>query len=207
MIIRIITGAKTIMFKIYSNYRIGIFGATGYGKTYLANYLSKKIMDKGYKIYAYNTNYENLAATETYEPPKLNKTIKDLIKWIIYMRANYEDVILRIEDIDTFFNNGKFLNEYSKYLLDLFDDGRHQGLGVIYTAKLLRYMPLKILSNTELMFIGQYTEQMDLVKVSAMGIDKNIPIHLKKPIFLAYDKTQPYENRLSYVKVNGGGKL
>ena len=188
-------------FKVKLNDRIGVFGATGYGKTYLANKICEKIINKGYKVYAYNTNYEELVATETYEPPKLNKDIRTLVEWIINMRANYSNIMLRIEDLDTFFNNGKFLNEYSKFILDLFDDGRHQGIGVIYTAKLLRYMPLKLLSNTNLMFIGQYTEQMDLAKVKAMGIDDEIVIKLQKPIFLAYDKSKPYEERLNYVEV------
>ncbi len=62
-------------------------------------------------------------------------------------------------------------------------------------------MPLKLLSNTNLMFIGQYTEQMDLAKVKAMGIDDEIVIRLQKPIFLAYDKSKPYEDRLNYVEV------
>ncbi len=188
-------------FKVKLNDRIGVFGATGYGKTYLANKICEKIINKGYKVYAYNTNYEELVATETYEPPKLNKDIRTLVEWIIKMRGGYSNIMLRIEDLDTFFNNGKFLNEYSKFILDLFDDGRHQGIGVIYTAKLLRYMPLKLLSNTNLMFIGQYTEQMDLAKVKAMGIDDEIVIKLQKPIFLAYDKSKPYEERLNYVEV------
>lgn len=188
-------------FKVKLNDRIGVFGATGYGKTYLANKICEKIISKGYKVYAYNTNYEELVATETYEPPKLNKDIRTLVEWIIKMRGGYSNIMLRIEDLDTFFNNGKFLNEYSKFILDLFDDGRHQGIGVIYTAKLLRYMPLKLLSNTNLMFIGQYTEQMDLAKVKAMGIDDEIVIKLQKPIFLAYDKSKPYEERLNYVEV------
>lgn len=190
--------------RIKSNSRVGFFAKTDYGKTYFANEFAKVLLKTGCKVYLYNTNYEeNMEATEITEPTGTDNTdITQLNAWIIEKRSNAPaNSFLWIEDLDGFFQSST-IGAKTAEIKRLFDNGRHQNVGVLYSAKNLRYIPLKLISNTDLLYVGQFAEQADLERIASIGIPKRAVLSLHDHIFIKFDKlTNDLNARMEYTRV------
>jgi hypothetical protein len=197
------------MVKLKANSRIGFIAKSGYGKTYFADYITQQYLNAGIDCHVYNTNFETLRCKSSkgklYSdmPPQAvkNSSVYSLNRWLVQKRANFTNCMLRIEDMDVFFNGQGVSGSTAGVVRDLFSNGRHQGIGVIYTAKNLKYIPLSIFTNTDMFYLGQFTEQDDVERAHRIGIPDNAIRNITDYVFVQFDRdTNVPTDRLKYVK-------
>ncbi len=156
---------------------IGIFAPSGYGKTYLLMEILKNIKtpiiyyDTDGEIDKIKANLEqhNINAL-IFSPPNDERStdLNYLNEWILGLRAKYSNIFVVIDDLDLFFDAKTSISQSSKQLLNIASTSRHQRIGIIYCAKQLKYIPLKLISNTNLFYIGNFIEQGDLARVNPL---------------------------------------
>jgi len=188
--------------------RIGILARSGYGKTRLVRQLipmASKQMPNVLFIY-YNTDFENLPELKGLKNVKIftpdkekNDDLKYLNDFILNIRSKYSNVMLIIDDIDLFFDGNSSLSLKSKELKQLFSNGRHQRIGCIWISKQLAFIPKKIISNTDLFYLGNFVEQQDLERLKGFVDTKQI-VKLTDPIFMRYDRRVVPSERVKYIK-------
>jgi hypothetical protein len=157
-------------------------------------------------VFVYDTNFERLSAypqniknlsfikakhTSMQETPEfLNATIT-------YLRAHYTNFFFVIEDVDKLITTSNRTKETLE-IFKLASDSRHQRIGIIYATKEPTNIPVKLRSNTNLFFIGQFIEPAHIKILSGM-VDKTQLKTLQKPEFLMLDR---YTNSISKIKMD-----
>ena len=148
-----------------TNRIIGFYAPQNYGKTYLMSKLVAQI-SQHIRVFVYDTNFERLTAypqnsknisfvkakniTNQEKPEFLNTTIT-------YLRANFSNFFLVIEDIDKLIETSHKTKETLE-IFKLASDSRHQRIGIMYATKEPTNIPVKLRSATNLFFIGQFIE-------------------------------------------------
>jgi ABC-type oligopeptide transport system ATPase subunit len=153
---------------INTDRKIGIFGFSGYGKSFLGMSLLAMIRQK-WKVYIYNTDAEKLAGKINLSNITIydaqTDSIDELNKFILTVRASKSNCFIYIVDIDVFTDGLSHTSPKLNILKNLMSTGRHQRIGLIYESKQMQHIPSKVLSNTNLFFIGNFTESNDLKKL------------------------------------------
>jgi hypothetical protein len=112
------------------------------------------------------------------------------------LRANHSNFFLVIEDIDKLIETSHKTKETLE-IFKLASDSRHQRIGIIYATKEPTNIPVKLRSNTNLFFIGQFIEPSHLKTLSGI-VDKKVLKSLVKPEFLMLDR---YTNTTDKIKI------
>ena len=184
-----------------TNRIIGLYAPQNYGKTYLAVKLIEEIA-RHVKVFVYDTDFERLTAY-----PQYSRNIKfvkatDVSKQddpsffeksILFLRANYSNFFLVIEDIDKILGSVKTKETLESF--KLWSDSRHQRIGIIYNTKEPTNIPVKLRTNTNLFFIGSFIEPAH-VKTIGQIVDKELMRTLKPHEFVMLDR---YTNEVKKV--------
>jgi hypothetical protein len=177
-----------------TNRIIGLYAPQNYGKTYAMAKLAREISEH-VPVFVYDTNFERLSAYPQDLPnlrfikaKKISKqeTPEFLNTAILTLRANYSNFFLFIEDLDKLIRT----NTKSADTMEIFklaSDSRHQRIGICYATKEPTNIPVKLRSNTNLFFIGQFIEPAHL-KVINGYVDKKLIRGLVKPEFIKLDR-------------------
>jgi len=186
---------------------IGLYGMKGSGKTVLGNAIAE-FLSKYVKVIIYNTDLEPIAKNkniEVYNPYSVNATDIDMLNsWLAKTRANNPNSVIYVRDLDAFFDKNTSLSKYSKELKDISTRGRHTRNGFIYESKQPKYIPLKLISNTDLFFISNFTEADDLTHLKSLASSKELTaIPVQSHIFLMIDR---WDNSKKYVKYDINSK-
>ena len=188
--------------------RIGILASSGYGKTYLTQSLIKQLatQHKEIKYIYYNTDFESLDMIKSlknvviFKPDKeFNDDLSYLNKFILEIRSKYSNIMLIIDDLDLFYDGNSSLSVKSKEIKNLFSNGRHQRVGCIWISKALKYIPKKVISNTDVFYIGNFVEKDDIDRLRGF-VDVELIRKLTKPVFLRYDRRDLPNDRMRLVK-------
>ena len=188
--------------------RIGILASSGYGKTYLTQSLIKQLANqhKEIKYIYYNTDFESLDMIKSlknviiFKPDKeFNDDLSYLNKFILEIRSKYSNIMLIIDDLDLFYDGNSSLSVKSKEIKNLFSNGRHQRVGCIWISKALKYIPKKVISNTDVFYIGNFVEKDDIDRLRGF-VNVELIRKLTKPVFLRYDRRDLPNDRMRLVK-------
>ena len=178
------------MITLNQSRKITIMGDSGSGKTTLL----KNILDtlsKKWVCYIYNTDYEIFKMSDMVKPIKPDYSKNDSLDYlgdiINTLRAKKSNFVFAITDLDKFYDKSSALSYSSEPIKDLYGTGRHQRILTIIESKQPRYIPSKILANTNLFYISKFTEQEDARRLKSY-VDIKIISKLKKYEFLEYDK-------------------
>ncbi|MDE1971235.1 MAG: hypothetical protein KGI50_06715 [Patescibacteria group bacterium] len=192
--------------KLDTNRIIGIYAPPDYGKTHLTKWLISKISPH-VKVFIYDTNFE---ARSVYSTLNSNtfivtskkkseiETPKFLNDAILKLRGTKSNFYLIIEDIDKLMDGGNKKRENSE-IDKLSSDSRHQRIGMIYLTKEPVNIPVKLRSNTNLFFFGNFIEPAHVKTIGSI-VDKTELKALKKPEFIMLDRTT---NERTVVKLDG----
>ena len=189
--------------KITQDRIIGLYGMKGSGKTVLGNAITQ-FLSKYVKVIIYNTDLEPISKNNNitvYNPYDTNATdIQTLNTWLKKTRATNPNAVIYIRDLDAFFDKNTSLSKYSKELKDISTRGRHTRNGFIYESKQPKYIPLKLISNTDLFFISNFTEADDIAHLKSLASAKELTaIPVQSHIFLMIDR---WDNSKKYVKLD-----
>lgn len=192
--------------KLDTNRIIGFYAPQNYGKTYLMSKLVAQIAQH-VPVFVYDTNFERTAAyprmkniyfikarqvVNQEKPEFLNTAILKL------RSPPYgSNLFIVIEDIDKLIETSHKTKETLE-IFKLASDSRHQRIGIIYATKEPVNIPVKLRSNTNLFFIGQFIEPQHVKTLSGF-VDKKQLKSLKKPEFLMLDR---YTNEIKKIMYN-----
>lgn len=177
-----------------TNRIIGMYAPQNYGKTYAMSKLAVEIA-KHIPVFVYDTNFERLVAYPQNIPnlyfikaQKISQqeTPEFLNDAILHLRANYSNFFLFIEDLDKLIKSNVKTAETME-IFKLASDSRHQRIGIVYATKEPTNIPVKLRSNTNLFFIGQFIEPTHLKTIGGY-VDKKLIKGLKKPEFIMLDR-------------------
>ncbi len=178
------------MITLNQSRKITIMGDSGSGKTTLL----KNILDtlsKKWVCYIYNTDYEIFKMSDMVKPIKPDYSKNDSLDYlgdiINTLRAKKSNFVFAITDLDKFYDKSNALSYSSEPIKDLYGTGRHQRILTIIESKQPRYIPSKILANTNLFYISKFTEQEDARRLKSY-VDIKVISKLNKYEFLEYDK-------------------
>ena len=178
------------MVVINQSRKIIILGDSGSGKTTLLKHLIDKFSQK-WPCYIYNTDYEPFKMNDRIKPIKPDYNKNDDIEYlgdiITTLRAKKNNFILAITDLDKFYDKSSVLSKKSEPIKDLYGTGRHQRIFTIVETKQPRYIPSKILANSNLFYISKFTEKEDVMRLSNYA-DKKVLKSINKYYFLEIDK-------------------
>ncbi|MEM3264673.1 MAG: ATP-binding protein [Thermoplasmata archaeon] len=178
------------MVKINQSRKICIMADSGWGKTTL---LKSIITELGavYTVFIYNTDYEPMPVNKNIVPlkPDYDKVgdINYLSLVIDRLRAKFNNFVICITDLDKFFDNTTSQNIGASGLKDLYGTGRHQRILPIVESKQPRYIPSKILANSNLFYIGKFTEVEDVKRLKNYVTGKELS-ELEPHVFWEIDK-------------------
>lgn len=190
--------------QLNTNRIIGLYAPQNYGKTYLMASLIR-LISQHVDVYVYDTNFERLSAYPQDLPRVYFIKAKNIVNQespeflntaITFLRANHSNFFLVIEDIDKLIETSHKTKETLE-IFKLASDSRHQRIGIIYATKEPTNIPVKLRSNTNLFFIGQFIEPSHLKTLSSM-VDKKVLKSLVKPEFLMLDR---YTNITDKIKI------
>ncbi len=188
------------MVKITPARKITILADSGWGKTTLLKSIIGELSNY-FTVYIYNTDYERFPEKDNIYPlkPVFDKVadINYLSLVIERLRAKYSNFVICITDLDKFFDNTTSLNIGSSGLKDLYGTGRHQRIIPIIESKQPRYIPSKLLANTNLFYLGKFTELEDVKRLKGYATMEELTA-LKPHEFIEYDK---WENVKRHVMV------
>ena len=151
------------MVKINQDRGICILAPKRYGKTTLLKSLCKELSTK-YDVIIYNTNYESWDDIKNphlapFEPDaKKVHSIAYLSTIIQKIRANMNNFVLVIVDLDAFFESEGATTLKANELRDLYGTGGHQRIMAVIEAKAPKYIPPKVIDNNNLFYIGQFKD-------------------------------------------------
>ncbi|MEM3844878.1 MAG: hypothetical protein QXU98_04165 [Candidatus Parvarchaeota archaeon] len=184
---------------------IGLIAPQSYGKTTLLH-LFAEIYSRYINVFVFDTDFErmrtygDLSKNMHFIYPKdatmpkevfLNETIK-------YIRSKYSNIAIIIEDYDKFLiSRGK--NTKNDAIYTLASDSRHQRIALIYTSKTPAYIPTTLRLNTNLFFIGKFTDTANYTYIKKMLPNNNMYDTLNKHEFVMIDN---YTNTYSKIKYN-----
>ena len=178
------------MITLNQSRKITIMGDSGSGKTTLL----KNIIDtlsKKWVCYIYNTDYEIFKMSDMVKPIKPDYSKNDSLDYlgdiINTLRAKKSNFVFAITDLDKFYDKSNALSYSSEPIKDLYGTGRHQRILTIIESKQPRYIPSKILANTNLFYISKFTELEDARRLKSY-VDIKVISKLNKYEFLEYDK-------------------
>lgn len=178
------------MVVINQSRKIMILGDSGSGKTTLLKYLIDNFSKK-WVCYIYNTDYEVFKMNDRIKPikPDYDKTdnMDYLSDIITTLRAKKNNFVFAITDLDRFYDKSSVLSNKSEAIKDLYGTGRHQRILTIAETKQPRYIPSKLLANTNLFYISKFTELEDVKRLRNYANTKTL-LSLKKYEFLEVDK-------------------
>ncbi|MEM0050108.1 MAG: hypothetical protein QXW39_06215 [Candidatus Bathyarchaeia archaeon] len=178
------------MVAIDQSRKICIMADSGWGKTTLTKNIISEL-SRAYKVFIYNTDFEVFPQSQNVIPlkPDINKVgdIDYLSLVITRLRANFSNFVLVITDLDKFFDKTTPTTIKSEGLKDLYGTGRHQRILTIIESKQPRYIPSKILANSNLFYIGKFTELEDAKRLRNYVSEEEIA-SLQKYEFIEYDK-------------------
>jgi hypothetical protein len=182
---------------------IGLYGMKGSGKTILGNNIVE-FLSKYVKVIIYNTDLEPIKKNtniEVYNPYTTDATdMKQLNSWLKKVRAKNSNAVIYIRDLDAFFDKGTSLSKYAKEIKDISTRGRHTRNGFIYESKQPKYIPLKLISNTDLFFVSNFTESDDVLHLKSLANREELKaIPVSSHIFLMIDR---WDNTKKYVRYN-----
>lgn len=170
--------------------KIMILGDSGWGKTTLMLSIINELASR-WHVYIYNTDFEQFPITNMITPmkPDINNVsnVEYLSLVIDRMRAKFKNYVFVITDLDKFFESTSPMSKISDSLKDLYGTGRHQRILVIVETKQPRYIPSKLLANSNLFYIGKFTEQEDIRRLKGY-ISAEEMAQLQKHEFWEYDK-------------------
>jgi hypothetical protein len=152
-----------MMVQINQDRGICVVASKRYGKTTLLRSLLAELSQK-YTVIIYNTNYENFDDIKNdnlaaFEPdPKRVHSIEYLSKVIKTLRAHQSNFVIVIIDIDAFFEGIGTMTIKADELRDLYGTGGHQRILPIIEVKAPKYVPTKILDNSNLFYIGNFRD-------------------------------------------------
>lgn len=184
--------------ELSTNRIIGLYAPQNTGKTTIINWIIKKIpMTK--PIFIFDTNFERLSKYPQNtsnikfikaKTPSMQDKPEFFNEVLLYIRAQYSDAYIVVEDIDKILDSVKSSDDSEIYKLA--SDSRHQRFGFIYATKEPNNIPPILRSNTNLFFIGAFDEPAH-VKVLSERVPKNTILSLKQHEFIMldrYDKTR-----------------
>lgn len=182
---------------------IGVYAKARYGKTNLIANILKRITQDWYVI-MYDINYEQpkfrgLSFNKhlifhTPEERNANK-LEQLNKFIKDMRTKSSNFFIYIEDLDSFFDDATSLSKDAFELKDLVGRGGHQRVGFIYAAKQPRVIPLKVISATNLMYLGKFQQQDDVQALRNYATAQQLST-LENRYFIEYDDWTNQKTRI-----------
>lgn len=156
------------MVKLSTDRKIGIFGYSGYGKSFLGAYLIGVFSTK-VPVYLFNTDTEerlnSIPSKNVTAYNAKTSDIKELTKFITTIRAKKTNCMVYVTDMDIYFDGKSDYNKEVSKIKEFISRGRHQRIGLMYESKQMQFIPSKILSNTNLFLIGNFTESNDLKKL------------------------------------------
>jgi GTPase SAR1 family protein len=167
-----------------------IMGDSGSGKTTLLKHFIDRFSKK-WTCYIYNTDYEIFIMNDWIKPikPDFNKNddIEYLGDIITQLRAKKNNFVFAVTDLDKFYDKSNVLSTKSNPIKDLYGTGRHQRILAIVETKQPRYIPSKILANTNLFYISKFTEIEDVKRLRNYA-DSGVLSSLNRYEFLEIDK-------------------
>lgn len=178
------------MVQINQSRKITIMADSGWGKTTLLTTIIKELSEH-YTVFIYNTDYEQLPINSSIIPLKPDfervSDISYLSMVIDRLRSKYNNFVIAITDLDKFFDNTTSQNIGSSGLKDLYGTGRHQRILPIIESKQPRYIPSKLLANSNLFYLGKFTEVEDLKRLKSYVTPQELAV-LQPHQFLEIDK-------------------
>lgn len=178
------------MVKINQSRKIVIMADSGWGKTTLLKTIITEL-GMSYPVFIYNTDYEVMPVNKSIMPlkPDYDKVsdIKYLSLVIDRLRAKFNNFVICITDLDKFFDNTTSQNIGASGLKDLYGTGRHQRILPIIESKQPRYIPSKLLANSNLFYIGKFTEIEDVKRLKGYVTAQELSV-LEPHQFIEYDK-------------------
>ena len=188
---------------------IGLFGMKGSGKTTLTRYIIRLYNELlGIRAVIYDTDYEDLEMLEnalgkdkvrigemnnygmnTYFIPDIKKSdnLAYLNESLKKIRAKHTNILLVVRDLDVFFDANTSMNKSAKELKDLSSRGRHTNTAFLYESKQPKYIPKKLISNTDLFFISQFAERDDIRAFKSIARSTEL-ISMSKTYFIMIDR-------------------
>lgn len=184
---------------------IGIFAQARYGKSsMLADVLAKIPM----RVFLYDTNFEygepnpekphiqrirSLPNVLIFEPDRRRAKSLEYLKLVFKdLRAKTTNIFVWVEDLEKFFFNKSSRDFDTDELNEMVSSGGgHQRIPFGYLCKQLKYIPLPVISNTNLFYFGQFTEKDDLDRIGGIVSAERIKGLKKMPLppeFLRYDR-------------------
>ena len=153
------------MVKITTDRKIGIYAPSGYGKSFLADYIVGGIK---VPIYLYDTDLEaskgvyfKYSHVHIYKPPiEKAEDLGHLSRYIMRILTT-SNCFIYVEDLDLFFDTDTQMSKKASIIKYLASKGRHHRIGFIYTAKQLSHIPTKLRANTNLIYIGYYDDALE----------------------------------------------
>jgi len=135
------------------------------------------------KIFILDSNLE-------YKDLGLNRVVPNsydsvmLDKFILYCRK-YTNILMIIEDADLYFSSAHPTEEFKKLLIN----GSHQNIGVIYTSKRPLGIPKLLLTETTLLFVGNFSIRNDIEYLRSIFDKADLIKELKRFQFLYKDSS------------------
>lgn len=177
---------------------IGFFAPSRYGKT---NAIASLIKSIPLPVVIYDTNKEWSTIPQLIDIVKSTKSkrvfvpdagserdVEYLNEIISILRSKLTNFFLYVDDIEVFFNDQTSYKHFFGEIKDLSERGGHQRIGFIYSAKEFKYIPRPLISNANLMYVGQFIEDADLKMANRILKPHYRSENLKKPTFIKIDR-------------------
>ncbi len=155
---------------------LGLIARRQWGKSTLIKKLIAGIPKDKVFILDSNLEYKNFGlqrvVPNSYDPEMLDKFIR-------YCRK-FTNILIIIEDADLYFTSATPTEEFKKLLIN----GSHQNIGVIYTSKRSLGIPKLLLTETTLLFVGNFLIKNDIEYLRSIFEDADKIKELKRFQFL-----------------------
>jgi PII-like signaling protein len=190
---------------------IGLFAPARYGKTTgIANLVQRIPI----QVIVYDTNHEwenspqlrglvmsrqNILIAQP--KPGRERDPAFLNEFIRNVRAEMTNCFIYIEDIEVFYTGAASRNEFHGEIKDVAERGGHQRIGLIYSAKQLKYIPPALISNTNLFYFGQFMDADDVNEANGLLRPEFDTRQLTRPWFVEVDRWTSSKRKVMFEKV------